>query len=221
MTITLWGRRNSGNVQKVAWALAELGLDYEHRRVGGSFGGTDTPEYRALNPNGLVPVLQDGDLTLWESDAILRHLSRTYGMGGLWPEDPAAAALADQWTTWAASTLYPRFFPLFFAQIFTPKAQQDFSGLGEAAQALAAAMAILDKALEGRAYVAGDAFSFGDIGAAVFARRALMLPFGAPEAPSVARWIERLRGRPAYAEHVDFPIGACREDWLEHERTYG
>lgn len=221
MTITLWGRRNSANVQKATWALGELGLEYRRERVGGSFGGTKTPEYLAMNPNGLVPTLQDGDFTLWESDAILRYLARTYGRGTLWPEDPAQAALADQWTTWTTSTLFPKLFPLFYAQAFTPKAEQDFSGLGDAAKALGATIEVLDAALEGRAYLAGDDFTYGDIGPAIVARRVLMLPFGAPEAPNAARWLEGMRARPAYAAHVDFPLGFCREDWLENEGKYG
>jgi len=222
MTITLWGRRNSANVQKALWALEELGLAYEHHRVGGSFGGTRTPEYLAMNPNGLVPTLQDGDLTLFESDAILRYLARTYGQGTLWPDDPAEAAVADQWTTWATSTLFPKFFPLFYAQIFTPKAEQDVSGLGGAAVALAGVTAILDAALEGRDYLVGDRFTFGDIAPAIFARRALMLPYGAPPtAPNVVRWLGGLRKRPAFARFVDHPIGTCREEWLEIEKEVG
>jgi len=221
MTITLWGRRNSANVQKALWALEELGLAYEHRRVGGSFGGSKTPDYLAMNPNGLVPTLMDGDLTLWESDAILRYLARTYGQGTIWPDNAAEAALADQWTTWTTSTLFPKFFALFYPQIFTPRAEQDFSGLGEPAAALATTIAILDRALEGRAHLVGDSFTFGEIGPAIFARRALLLPYGAPSAPNIARWLEGMRARPAFARFIDHPMGTCREEWLEIEKEVG
>jgi len=221
MAITLWGRRNSANVQKALWALEELDLAYDHVKVGGSFGGTKTVEYLAMNPNGVVPTLQDGDLTLFESDAILRYLARTYGQGTLWPDDPAEAALADQWTTWTTSTLFPKFFPLFYAQIFALRAEQDVSGLGEAAAALAATIGILDRALEGRDHLVGDSFTYGEIAPAIFARRALLLPYGAPETPNIARWLEGLRARPVFTRFIDHPIGTCREEWLEIEKERG
>jgi glutathione S-transferase len=221
MTMILWGRRNSSNVQKVLWALEELGLSYERRRVGGSFGGTDDPAYRAMNPNGLVPTLQDGGLTLWESDAILRHLARTRGAGALRPDDHAAQALADQWLTWSATTLFPALSPLFFGVIRKPRAEQDVSALGPAAAKLATTLAILDARLARVPYVAGETFSFGDIGPAITARRALLLPWGAPDAPNVAAWLERLRARRAFQTAVEFPIGTCQEEWAENERLYG
>lgn len=221
MTMILWGRRNSSNVQKALWALEELGVAYERRRLGGSFGGGDSPEYRALNPNGLVPTLQDGALTLWESDAIVRHLARTRGAGALRPDDMAAQALADQWLTWGSTTLNPALSPLFLGIVRTPRAQADVSRLGEAAARLAATVAILDARLAVAPFVAGDAFSFGDIGPAIVARRALSLPWGAPDAPNVARWLERIRARRAFQAAVDFPLGTCLEEWQEIERLHG
>lgn len=221
MTITLWGRRNSGNVQKATWALGELGLEFEHRQVGGSFGGTKTPEYLAINPNSVVPTLQDGDLTLFESDAILRYLARTYGAGSLWPNDPGELALADQWATWASTTFLPRFFPLWRAAAFTKRADQDPKAFEPHAEGLQGVMSILDAALEGRDHLVGGDLTFGEFGLAIFARRAFMLPYGVPEAPNVLRWLDRLKARPAYAKHVDFPLGTCHEDWLENERKYG
>lgn len=221
MSMILWGRLNSSNVQKVAWALEELGASYERRRVGGSFGGTDTAEYRALNPNGLVPVLQDGGLTLFESDAIVRHLARTRGAGALRPDDLAAQALADQWMTWSTTTLAPALGPLLAATVRTPRAQQDFSALGPAVAALARAMAVLEGALAQRAHLAGEMFSYGDIGPAIMARRAMLLPVGAPAAPNVARWLARLAERHAFARIVEMPLGACLEDWREIEAARG
>ena len=95
--ITVWGRATSGNVQMVMWAIAELGLDHKRLDVGGKFGGNDTPEYRAMNPNGLVPVIQDGDGPfLWESAAIVRYLGATYGDEQFWPSSPATRATVDK-----------------------------------------------------------------------------------------------------------------------------
>jgi glutathione S-transferase len=219
--IELIGRASSSNVQKVLWALDELGLDYERRPLGGGFGGNAAPEYRALNPTGLVPTFREGDFVLWESDAILRHLARTRGMGVLMPEAPEAQALADQWTCWATTTLYPALKPLFFGVVRTPRAAQDLSALDGAAEPLAATVAILDAALAARPYLAGDAFSYGDIAPAINARRALNLPVGAPTAPNIAAWLARLAERPPFRRWVDVPMGTCLEEWREIEKRLG
>jgi Glutathione S-transferase len=218
--ITVWGRASSANVQKVLWTLEDLGVAHERRAVGGGFGGTDDPAFRAMNPNGLVPVLRDGDLILWESDAIVRHLAETRGAGDLCPGDAAARARAAQWTFWTATTLIPAVAPLFLGMVRTPRAEQAPEALGPAADRLAAVMAILDAHLARHPFVAGEAFSFGDVSPAINARRALNLPFGAPTAPNVAAWIARLAARPGF-RHVDVPMGTCLEEWTEIERRLG
>src|SRR5262249_2214398 len=103
----VYGRRSSINVQKVLWALGELGIAFERESIGGSFGGNDTPAYRAMNPNGLVPVLRDGDVVMFESNAIVRYLATRYGTGTLLPTEPRALAAAEQWMEWTATTLAP------------------------------------------------------------------------------------------------------------------
>jgi glutathione S-transferase len=220
--ITIWGRASSSNVQKVLWACEELGLDFERHPAAGAFGGVDTPDYRAMNPTGLVPTVRDGDLTLWESDAVVRHLARAYGRGTLWPEDDESAlAKADQWTCWAMFGLYPALRPIFFGTVRTPKAEQDLAALEPAFAPLARAMALLDAALEGREFLCADSFTHGEISPAISARRALNLPVGAPTAPNVSRWLEGLSKRPGYAKYVEVPMGTCREEWDEHERALG
>jgi glutathione S-transferase len=219
-TITLWGRRNSSNVQKCFWALAETGTAFEHVRVGGQFGGFDAA-YLAMNPNRYVPTLRDGDLVLFESDAILRHLSRRYGAGRLW-RDEAEFAVADQWTTWNTATLYPKVAAIFFPTVRTPKAEQKLDGLGPAAEALAETLGVLDRALADRPFLCGDAFSYGDIGPAISARRALLLPAGRSQAgPNLARWLAALGERPGFRAHVDQPIGTCLEEWRAIEAQVG
>jgi glutathione S-transferase len=92
----VWGRNTSSNVMKVLWALGELGLEFERIDVGGAFGKTDTPEYRAMNPTGLVPTLQEDDFTLWESNAIVRYLAEVHAPGStLWPSEAHARANID------------------------------------------------------------------------------------------------------------------------------
>jgi glutathione S-transferase len=219
--ITLWGRASSANVQKIMWAMAELDLPHERIPAGLSFGVVKTPEYRSMNPNAVVPTLRDGDLILWESDAILRHLARKYGAGTLWPHDEAQLALSDQWATWTLSTLQPHVSRIFHATARTPKAAQRFEGLDATADALAAVIAILDDAMAARPFVAGEAFTWGDIPTAIYARRALNLPFGAPTAPHVAAWIDRLRDRPGFPAFADGAEGSCLEEWALHEQAVG
>src|SRR5215210_9544373 len=111
--LTLWGRVNSINVQKVHWCLEELGLAYDRIEAGREFGVVDTPEYRRMNPNGLVPTIEDDGFVLWESNAIVRYLARKHRAGALVPEEASRLALADQWMDWQVSTLWPAIRPLF------------------------------------------------------------------------------------------------------------
>ena len=132
MTITVWGRLTSSNVQKVIWTLSELELPYEHVVVGGFAKGTDTAEYRAMNPNGLVPTIRDGDLVLWESNAIVRYLSAEYGSGLLFPVEPRQRAVVDQWADWTATTFQPSWSAVFAARVRTPLADQKPEAIAKA-----------------------------------------------------------------------------------------
>jgi glutathione S-transferase len=105
--LTLWGRLNSINVQKVLWCLEALGLPYERRDAGGPFGFVDTPDYRSKNPNGLVPVIEEDAFVLWESNAIVRYLAAKHDEGGLWPRDLRVRADADRWMDWQTTTFTP------------------------------------------------------------------------------------------------------------------
>ena len=105
--ITVWGRTTSSNVQAALWALAEIGIDYERIDAGGAFGMVDTPEFKAMNPNSLVPVLRDGEMIIWESAAIVRYLGTRYGSETFWPSDPVRRAPLDMWAEWAKTTLVP------------------------------------------------------------------------------------------------------------------
>lgn len=130
-TITLWGRRNSSNVRKVLWCAEEAGVAYASIEVGGAFGGNTTPEYRALNPNGLVPTLQDGALVLWESNAIVRYLAAQYAPA-LYPHAPAERALGDRWMDWTTSTFAGVFRDLFWGVLRTREAERDHARIAAA-----------------------------------------------------------------------------------------
>jgi len=203
MTITLWGRVTSANVQKVRWALHELGLDYEHIPLGGRFGGNRTPEYLALNPNGLVPTLRDGELILWESNAIVRYLAATYGAGSLWPTDPRARAKVDQWVDWTATTFQPAWVDLFWSFYRTPDEKRDPQVIARLKAAAEACFGLLDQQLAATRFVAGDEFTYADIvpGVSLF-RWTTMGILPEPHA-NVERWHRDLQGRRAFREAVE------------------
>jgi len=138
--LKVWGRRSSFNVQKVLWLVGELGLAHAHIPAGGDFGRLDEPSFRALNPHGRVPVIEDGDLAVWESHAILRYLAARYDQRGLWSADPAARARVDSWMDWSQSTLQPDFLMgVFWGYYRTPDSQRTglrSAGVSRAAPAI-------------------------------------------------------------------------------------
>jgi glutathione S-transferase len=204
--LTIWGRHNSNNVKKALWCAEELGLDYEHIPAGGAFGMVNDAAYRALNPNGLVPTLRDGDFILWESNAIVRYLAAKHPEGGLYPEDPAKRAIGDRWMDWATSTLAPTVGPLTLGWVRTKPENRDLAALEATRQRCAAALAIVDAALAETPYLSGETFGMGDIPMGPFAYTWFGLPIERPELPNLAAWYQRLTARPAYQKAVMIPL---------------
>ena len=204
--LKIWGRTSSINVQKVMWTVAELGLAHERVDVGGPFGGLDGPEYAALNPNRLIPVLQDGAAVVWESNAIVRYLAARYGAGGLWPEDPARRSLADRWMDWQLTTLQPAIAPIFLGLIRTPPERRDMALITASAERLGQAMLILDAHLAKQPYVAGDALTVGDIPVGCVCWRYANFDIARPDLPNVAAYRTRLESRPGYRAQVMLPL---------------
>lgn len=205
MTITLWGRLNSANVQKVVWALGELGLGYEHIPLGGSFGGNDSAEYRALNPNGLVPTLKDGELVIWESHAIVRYLAGQYGAGVLFPSAPATRALADQWTDWTATSFQPAWIGVFWGLVRTPESKRDAAAIAKGIAATVRCFEIMDGQLKRTPYLGGDALTYADLAAGVAMYRWTTMETGTALPPAVKDWHKRLNASPAFAKAVNLP----------------
>ena len=204
--LKIWGRTNSINVQKVMWAVGELGLEHERIDAGGAFGGLDTDAYGRLNPNRKVPTVQDGELVLWESNACVRYLAARYGSGGLWPEDPTPRAMADMWMDWQQTTLLPDMTIVFWGLIRTPEDKRDHAAIEAAARRLGSIWAMLDERLASRPFVAGEAFTMGDIPVGAACYRYHGLPIGRPRLANVERWYERLKERAPFREHVMLPI---------------
>lgn len=204
--IKVWGRLSSINVQKVVWALDELGMAYERVDAGGAFGIVRTPEYLAMNPNGLIPTIEDGGFVLWESNAIVRYLAAKVPEGGLMPADLRTRADADRWMDWQATTATPAMRDVFWQLIRTEPKARDQAAIERSVAASAAAARILDARLADRPYVAGNAFTMGDIAAGAHAHRWLSLPIARPDLPNLAAWHERLRVRPGARQVFAEPL---------------
>src|SRR6185437_10184098 len=163
--IKIWGRNTSSNVQKAMWAVGELGLEHTRIDVGGTFGKNKEAAYLAMNPNGLVPTLEEEDgFLLWESNSVVRYLAGKHDKtGALEPKDPKQRALASQWMDWQLSVVGPAIFQAFWGLIRTPAEKRDMEAIKTSQDKTTAAMKILDAQLGETQYVAGPAFSYGDI----------------------------------------------------------
>ena len=202
MTITVWGRKTSVNVQTVMWALAELGVECERLDFGGAFGGTDTAEYRAMNPNGLVPVIRDKGEFMWESAAIVRYLGAAYGDEKFWPADPLKRAAQDKWSEWIKTTFGPAFLTgIFWAHLQKPE-NRDATALAAAEQRVKKLAVMIDERLADGPYLGGDEPCFADIMVGTLLYRYHTLPFERADTPHLKAYYDRLTQRPAYAEHV-------------------
>jgi glutathione S-transferase len=200
--LRLLGRKSSSNVRKVIWALEELQVRYEREDVGGEFGRNRDPEFLALNPNGLVPVLIDGDLTLWESNSILRYLGAKYGDGALWESDPGKRALIDRWMDWQLTVVTPPVSLLTMALVFKPPKPLPPEEIGNAREKLARAFRILDRELSGKSFLGGDRLSLADIAVGLVAYRWLALPIERESVTNLQRWYAGLSARPAFVSSV-------------------
>jgi glutathione S-transferase len=201
--LKIWGRRNSSNVRKALWIAQELGLEFEAINAGGAFGIVDQPEYLAKNPNGVVPMIEDGDFVLWESNAIVRYLAAQYAPDSpLYPHDPRARAQADKWMDWTTSTLAPVFRTVFWGVLRTPAEQQDWAQINAAKATVEGMLRIVDQTLATQPYLSGDDFGMGDIPLGSFIYAWFEMPIERVELPHLKAWYERLRQRPAYQNAV-------------------
>ncbi|WP_233868092.1 glutathione S-transferase family protein [Paraburkholderia adhaesiva] len=206
--ITIWGRANSVNVQKVMWCCDELVLPFERVDAGGQFGRLDEPAFLAMNPNGKIPTLVDGTFTLWESNAILRYLAMEYGPSSLlYPIDPKVRALIERWLDWTLGTLAPTERPVFHALVRTPADQRDMAKLATDLDALTPLWKLLDRHLQGRFFLENERFSLADIVIGSLARRWFgLVGIERPALPNLERWYQRLAERPGFRKYIDLPL---------------
>jgi len=206
--LKIWGRANSVNVQKVLWCLAELDLPYERIDAGMAFGKNNEPAYLAMNPNGRVPTLVEGDFVLWESNSVMRYLAMAYGKGSpVYPEAPKRRAGVDRWLDWTLSTVQPVDRPVFWALVRTPPDKRDMAAIQKDVDAEAVVWRIADAQLASRRFIEGDDFTLADIALGAYARR--WLGVGGVSKPKLAhldRWFAQFATRPGFQKFIAPPM---------------
>jgi len=200
--LKVWGRASSSNVQKVMWAVTEIGLPVERIDVGGPFGKNREASYLAMNPNGLVPTIEEEDgYTLWESNSIVRYLAAKH-KAGLEPADLRARALAQKWMDWQLTVMAPAIGPLFMGMVRTPPAERNAKAIEDSKAKTGEATRILDAQLGKTQFLAGDAFSYGDIPIGIMVWRYRELAPERPAFKNVDRWYAAIAARPGFQKHV-------------------
>jgi glutathione S-transferase len=204
--LKIWGRATSSNVQKVLWCCGELGIPFERVDIGGPFGGNQDPEYLTLNPNGLVPTVQDGELVLWESNTICRYLATTHRAERLYPVVAAGRALVERWMDWQLSTLGAPMGALLYGLIRTKPEGRDQAAIEAARRKAIVAWSIVEDALEGRPFLAGSELSLAEIVMGTLVYRWHAFPLERPPLKNLKSWYERMRERPAFRTYIEIPI---------------
>ena len=194
--LKIWGRANSSNVQKVLWTCEEIGIAFERIDAGGAFGKTKEAAYLALNPNGKVPTLVDGDTVVWESNTILRYLSYAYSDGRFYSPDPRIRTLSGRWMDWQLGTLNIPYLGIF-REAKKPAAERAASWDADAKE-LKALLEILDKSIAGGPWITGAEMSLADFALGPIIHRCLDFPIDLPELAALRAWREKIAARPAF-----------------------
>lgn len=201
--LTIWGRLNSHNVKKVVWLAEEMGLAYDRRDVGGAFGMDEA--YRALNPNALIPTIEDDGFVLWESNSILRYLAASHGGEAVYPVAPHARASVERWMDWNF-TWADAIRPIFFQMVRTAPEKRDAALIERSVARAAGLSAILDDVLGRQEWLSGDGFGIGDIPVAAYANTWFQLPVERPSRPNMERWYASLQERAPFRDVVMIPL---------------
>jgi len=212
--LQIWGRLSSINVRKVVWCAQELGLAFARTDAGRQFGVVQTPAYRALNPNGLVPTIEDDDgaggrLRLWESNVIVRYLCARHSPGVLYPEPLAARFDAERWMDWQQTTLNPAGREAFVQWVRTSTERRDAAAAARSVQATEPLLDLLDAHLATRPFMGGDRLTMADIPIGCELHRWFGLPAGLyarPAWPNLERYFATLRKRPAARGVLDLAL---------------
>lgn len=206
--LKIWGRTSSSNVMKVLWLCEELKEPYERVDWGGQFGGNDDPAYRAMNPNGRVPTVEDGKLVIWESNTILRYLCTTRGADRFYPKDPGQRSFVERWMDWQLASSGGAMTTLFFGLVRTPPEKRDAAAIEKARKEASELWQIVENGLahQGTAFLGGADFTIGDIPVGIHARRWFGFPIERPNLPRLKAWYDRIAVRPGFIKHVGGPM---------------
>ena len=203
----IWGRLNSINVQKVLWLCEDLKIPFERTDAGMQFGVNKTQSFLQLNPNGLVPVIKDNELVLWESHAILRYLSKKHDVSDtFYPKSVHQSAKIDQWLDWYNTTAWPVMRPLFWGLIRTKPEERNLTELEKTRVQMSSILKILDYQLKSSTWVAGDHFTIADVPLALIAFRWFNLPIEREEYQHLSRWFKQIELRPGYIKYASAPL---------------
>jgi len=202
--IEVWGRKTSSNVQALMWCIGELGLDYQRYDIGHKYGGNDTPEFLAMNPNGTVPVIRDANgIVIWETGAILRYLAEKYGADAFWPQDITARVEIDKWAEWAKIGVAMNFTgPVFWMVVRTAAKDRNPQALQLALQVLSKKLDIAEAQIKKHGYLAGKSFSLADIQFGHILYRYFDIEITRPSYPFIEQYYKQLQQRPAFIKHV-------------------
>ena len=203
--VHIWGRMSSLNVRKVIWAVQEAGVPITRTDAGMAFGVVKTPEYLQLNPNALVPTLQDGTFVLWESNVIVRYLLARYAPS-LYPQELTQRFDAERWMDWQQTTLNPAGGAAFVQWIRTPEIQRDHAAIAKSVTAMTPLLTRLDDHLAQHAYLGGAQFTMADIPVACEIHRWFGLPQARPPLPHLEGWYAGILARPAVCGVLDQPL---------------
>jgi glutathione S-transferase len=200
--LKIYGTKSSSNVQKVLWCCGELGLPFERLDVAETFGAPKAPGYLALNPNGLIPTIDDGGFILWESNAIVRYLCATHAMGTFCPTDARARADQDRWMDWQQTSLVIPIGALFRDLLRTPREALTPEALAAMTARANHLWGLLDTHLANRAYVGGAAPTMADFAFGNAIHRWYKFPIEHAKLDRLRAWYDRLCERPAYRQHI-------------------
>lgn len=203
--LKVWGRLNSLNVQKAMFAILEAGVPHERANAGMEHGVVQTDEYKAMNPNSVVPTIVDDGFVLWESNVIVRYISAKHAPGVLWPVDPKERADSDRWMDWQQTTFNPPLTTTFWDRVRSP-GKTPADQLAQARQRLDKAIAILDAAFARREWMGGKAFNMADCVIAPGVHRFLNLPGERAAAPNIERYYKQLMQRPVAQQLLTLPL---------------
>jgi len=204
--LKIWGRANSSNVQKVLWACEEIGIPFERIDAGGAFGRTREPEYLAMNPNALVPTVEDGKVVLWESNTILRYLATTRGATKLYPTDPVQRAMTERWMDWQLASVNAPMGAMLFGWYRTAPEKRDLAALEAARKTALDVWTIAEGMLGADGYIAGPDLTLGDIAVGIFVHRWHQYSIERPALPRLKAYYDRLSRHEGYRKHILVPI---------------